>query len=84
VTHRELPPGFHKCAVRTCNKSVHNRYLMCPRHWCLVPQHIATAIYREYHYGMRRGIHPTREYAAQVQAALDHIASKEGEQLSLA
>jgi len=83
VTARELPTGFHKCAVSTCKKTIPARHLMCPRHWCMVPQHIATDIYREYFTGQRKGTHPTREYAEQVKAALDHIATKEGEQLRL-
>ncbi|HVY92331.1 MAG TPA: hypothetical protein VHA14_06270, partial [Bryobacteraceae bacterium] len=67
-----------------CQKQILDRFLMCPLHWFKVPQHIATAIYAEYFSGIRKGTHPTREYAALVQQALEHIASlKKGEQVRL-
>ncbi|HVW09174.1 MAG TPA: hypothetical protein VHC90_11370 [Bryobacteraceae bacterium] len=77
-------PAKHKCAVPSCQKQILDRFLMCPLHWFKVPAGLQTDIYREYFSGLRKGVHPTREYAALVQQALQHIASlKKGGQLRL-
>lgn len=71
-------PAKHKCAVRACPKMIDDRFLMCPLHWFKVPICLQTGIYNEYFSGLRRKAHPSPEYLALVDEALNHIASLKG------
>ena len=66
-----------QCAAPRCSKAIHANYLMCGQHWMMVPPHIKTAVWREFHAGERKGTHPTREYAAAVQVAREAVIAKE-------
>lgn len=36
----------HTCAAPTCDRTINDRYLMCPEHWRLVPEGIADELTR--------------------------------------
>jgi hypothetical protein len=40
----------HKCPVRDCEKQVGDVFLMCPRHWRMVPKELQTEVYRTFRY----------------------------------
>ena len=74
----EIPAGKHRCAAIRCTRLVPTNLLMCMKHWLMVPKHLATAVWREYHSGLRHRNHPTPEYWAAVEAAQNAVAGREG------
>lgn len=41
--------GKHKCAISNCTVEIGADYLMCGRHWRLVPVHLSHLAYEAYH-----------------------------------
>jgi hypothetical protein len=67
-----------KCIALKCGNRVSDRYLMCGRHWSMVPQDVRVGLWREYFYGVRKKKHPTPEYEAAVVAAQMAVQEKQG------
>jgi hypothetical protein len=61
----------HRCAAFGCRKSVNYNFLMCSRHWALVPRPLQVAVYETWNDGKR-----TRGWAAAVSAAVSSISTQ--------
>jgi hypothetical protein len=70
--------GKHKCHAEGCNAKVSPSFLMCKRHWRLVPQAEQTAIWKHYRTGQEKDKRPTPEYMAALHAAVEAVAVAEG------
>lgn len=68
----------HVCHTRRCMTSVSPRFLMCRRHWCMVPYGLRLAVWATYVSGQEVRKDPTVEYLAAAQDAIHAVAEKEG------
>lgn len=71
VSHRR-----HKCAAPFCSTFVPWNFLMCGRHWSMVPPSIQQAVYESWNGGR-----PNAAHTAAVRCAIDSVPA--GRQLSL-
>lgn len=56
LTINGLIPGDGACVVTGCGAAIETGRLMCHRHWRIVPQDIATKVFRQVHrWGRGRG-----------------------------
>ena len=46
---------MHKCRAEGCRVQVRHEYLMCPRHWRMVPREIGVLVTRHWRAGETRG-----------------------------
>lgn len=63
----------HRCPVPGCGHYVLDRYLMCHRHWLMVPYPLQQAVYRAN--AARGSIDGLRNYRLAVKAAIESIPS---------
>ncbi len=75
--------GTHKCHAEGCDTRVAPAYLMCPRHWRMVPRDVQLRIWRHYREGQEQDKRPSVEYLAAFRDAVTAVAKKTGVQLSL-
>jgi hypothetical protein len=69
----------HKCHALDCAEPVHPRFLMCRRHWWMVPQPVRELVNSTYQHGQERGkVRPSREWVAAVRLAIAAVAELEG------
>lgn len=75
----------HRCAAAGCRVVVSTRYLMCGRHWRLVPKAQQDAVWRAYRPGQEReGVtSASPEYLKAVEEAVAAVAQREPAQRSL-
>lgn len=73
----------HTCHAIGCNKAVPPKYLMCGRHWAIVPKPQQLEIWRHYRPGQEVDKRPSAEYLAVMKATIDLVARAEGAQGSL-
>lgn len=79
------PVIVHKCHAIDCAEPVHPRYLMCRRHWWLVPAPVRELVNSTYQRGQERGkVRPSREWLAAVRLAIAAVADLEGKNLQKA
>ena len=71
------PVTVHKCAATSCTRRIGTSYLMCFDHWKLLPKHLQTEIYAQYHSGLRKGDHPNDAYVTAVQQAIHCVEEAE-------
>jgi hypothetical protein len=80
VSHvrREVRKGQtrdHECHATGCTKQVPPAYLMCGKHWKMVPADIQRRIWQHYQAGQERGdARPTEEYFEAFHAAINAVA----------
>jgi hypothetical protein len=67
----------HHCHANGCNEVVDPKFLMCRKHWFMVPQKNKLAVYRHYRKGQEIDKNPTAAYLEAAQAAIDAVARKE-------
>ena len=67
----QTTPTRRSCAGPGCRTRIGRRWLMCPRCWNLVPDHLRRLITRNYRPGRRQ----TLLYHAAVRQAIDAIAA---------
>jgi len=72
--------GTHKCHAQGCDKPVAPAFLMCSRHWRMVPVAEQRAIWRHFRPGQERDKRPTQEYLLALHAAVAAVAKREGVQ----
>lgn len=65
---------LHRCAARNCPCRIKVEFLMCARHWAMVPRAIQNAVYRGYRL---RGLTDHTGYDEAVKAAVDAVCAKE-------
>lgn len=73
--------GGHFCHADGCTVLVAPRFLMCPRHWRMVPPDIQRAIWSAYVPGQEIRKNPTAEYMAAFEMAVNAVATAENRPL---
>jgi len=66
------------CHAKNCSTVVLPRFLMCSRHWAMVPPLIQARVYKHYRPGQERDKNPSTAYLAAAREAIDAVARKEG------
>lgn len=74
---------IHTCHAKGCNKAVAPKYLMCGRHWSMVPKPQQAEIWRHYRPGQEEDKRPSAAYVTVMKAAIDAVDLAEGGQRSL-
>ncbi len=69
--------------AKGCNRAIAAKFLMCGRHWVMVPPELQTAVYREYRPGQEIDKKPTHDYLVAMWRAIFAVAQKEGKPLSI-
>lgn len=67
----------HLCHARGCEAHVPPRYLMCARHWRMVPKPLQHAIWATYRPGQERTKDPSPAWATASRAAIAAVAALE-------
>lgn len=73
----EILPIEHLCHAKNCNVPVAPKFLMCPRHWYMVPRLLRLEVWRLYRPGQEVDKRPTREYLDVMKRAIDAVAEQE-------
>ena len=69
----------HHCHARGCTRPVRPEYLMCGRHWALVPGIIQTNVYKYYRPGQCDDKNPSVAWHKAADAAIGAVALLEGQ-----
>ena len=67
----------HHCHARGCTTNCRPEYLMCPRHWFMVPRHLANAVLNAYRPGQCDDRRPSAAWFTAADAAIAYVAVKE-------
>lgn len=73
----------HTCHAEGCSKAVPPKFLMCGKHWAMVPKSQQLEIWRHYRPGQEVDKRPSAEYLRVMKIAVDLVARAEGQQGSL-
>lgn len=73
----ELEPR-ETCRAAQCRSAVPATFLMCRRHWFMVPPSMRRAVMREYRPGQESDGRPSAAYLAAAAEAMALVALKEG------
>lgn len=68
----------HQCHAILCTTEVHPRFLMCRRHWSMVPRHIQKLVWETYVPGQEVRKDPTDAYMLVHLSAVVAVAEAEG------
>lgn len=68
----------HTCHARGCDAPCEPRYLMCGRHWRMVPESIAAEVWRTYRPGQEVDKRPSAAWVRAADAAIGAVALVEG------
>lgn len=69
----------HGCHAKGCTTKVKPAYVMCPRHWFMVPKHLRDDIWRLYNVGQEEGrAGVSGEYLRVLNEVIWVVAEKEG------
>lgn len=61
----------HTCHAKGCKTNCKPEYLMCPRHWRMVPRRVQLAVYKYYQPGQCQGDPaPSKEWHVAADAAI--------------
>lgn len=73
------PPGAppHLCHARDCGAPVPPEYLMCGRHWKLVPKPLQRAVWGAYRDGQCDDKRPSKAWMQAADAAIGFVARLE-------
>lgn len=66
----------HPCRAKRCTVQVSPSFLMCARHWALVPLDLQRRVYQEWRKVCQKNA-LTREYALVVREAIDAVEAAE-------
>lgn len=73
----------HTCHTKGCTTHCKPEFLMCPRHWRMVPRAMQSAVYRAYRDGQcNLDPLPSHEWFDAAHAAIAHVAKAEGREFS--
>lgn len=67
----------HHCHAIGCETKCKPEFLMCPRHWRMVPKRSQILVYRHYRPGQCDDFGVTGEWHAAADIAIAHVAKKE-------
>jgi hypothetical protein len=76
---KELP---HRCHARGCSVEVKPELLMCLAHWRRVPSKIQRAVWAAYRPGQCDDKQVSKEWLLAADAAIGHVALKNGGKIS--
>lgn len=68
----------HTCHAKGCKQTCPPRYLMCGRHWSMVPAKIQHKVYKHYRSFQEVDMQVTDKWLKWSQRAIDAVAKKEG------
>lgn len=69
----------HHCHAVRCSKLCHPRFLMCGRHWRLVPAYLQLLVWKHYRDGQCDDKQPSYEWCVAADAAVAAVARKENQ-----
>ena len=72
----QLISQSHYCHVPGCSRVVDPKFLMCHRHWELVPLNLKNRIYQHYRTGQEIDKNPTDEYLQVAELAINSVLEK--------
>lgn len=67
----------HECHATGCRNIVPPKFLMCGRHWRMVPREVQLLVWKHYRPGQEIDKKPTREYLAAMKSAVEAVIKKE-------
>ena len=69
----------HTCHAKNCKTNCKPEYLMCPKHWRMVPKKTQLGVWKFYQAGQCEGKYtPSPEWHASADVAIAQVAQKEG------
>lgn len=71
---------LHHCHARGCTTHCRPEYLMCPRHWRMVPGILQAGVHRHYRKGQCDDMSPSREWFTAADRAIEAVARIERRQ----
>jgi hypothetical protein len=69
---------MHKCRAVNCKSYVDYNFLMCPRHWFMVPRNIRIAVTRSWRFVVDHKRRFTVNWWTAVEDAVAFVAEREG------
>lgn len=78
MTHKSknVAPDHH-CHARFCGRSCKPEWLMCPRHWRMVPRPLQQAVWAAYRPGQCDDKKPSEAWFQAAEAAIAAVFEKE-------
>lgn len=82
-TPRDFPkllahePSEHRCHARGCSSPCPPKFLMCPRHWKMVPLGLQRAVWSAYRPGQEIDRRPSESWHRAADAAIKAVAQRE-------
>ena len=67
----------HLCHARNCDKECKPEFLMCPKHWKMVPPNLQQDVYKHYRKGQCDDKKPSEEWLAAADAAIKSVSATE-------
>lgn len=77
----ELEPA-HTCHANQCRTPVRPEYLMCGRHWAMVPPYIRRGVWKNYRPGQCEDKNPSVTWMNFANAAIGWVAMQEGKPMT--
>lgn len=71
-------PPSHTCHATGCTTEVPERYLMCRRHWWMVPRGMQQRLWQVYRPGQEITKDPSPEYLDVAMEIIHYVSRKEG------
>lgn len=68
----------HHCHAISCRVRVPPEYLMCIRHWNMVPRHTKSLVWSTYRNGQCSDMDPSENYVVAASEAVISVARQEG------
>lgn len=68
----------HTCHAERCTTPCKPEYLMCGRHWRMVPRQIQREVWAAYRPGQCDDMRPSAEWFVAADRAIEAVAIKEG------
>lgn len=73
----------HHCHARGCTTPCKPEYLMCPRHWRMVPVRLQRGVWRTYRDGQCDDMSPSAEWHVAADAAIGFVATLDDQPLRM-
>ena len=68
----------HKCKAPECNQQISEKYLMCPRHWSMVPRSIQLQVHKAWRaLNQHRKPENFTKYRVTVAQAINSVSPQE-------
>ena len=68
----------HYCHAKGCGIPTKPQFLMCPKHWSMVPWSLKKRVWEAYNPGQEQKKNPTQRYLIVADLAINAVAYKEG------